>query len=204
MSAITNYATLTTAINEWSDRSYASTRTDQFIALAESEFNNTLRNYRREITDTITTDADGEATLPTDFRRMRSIRRDIAGAAPLEPVGWRALAALNPQAIAAEPVYYAISGSTLKVAPIAEDDFVLTYDAALTALSGSNATNWLITLAPLAYLFMCLSMAEAYEKNFNEAAVWKQQAMEQLETIGILSDLAQYGSGDMSLDFVTP
>lgn len=204
MTAITDYSSLTTAINDWSERSYTSARTDQFIGLAEAEFGLLLRNYRREETVTITTNSSGVASLPSDFLKLRSLTRDYAGATPLIPTSWASLIRQNPLAEAGEPIWCAISDGSVKVAPIAEDDFILVHEAKLTPLSSSNATNWLITLAPQAYLYMCLAIQEGYEKNFNEAAVWKSQSLEKLNEIGILSDTAQYGNTEMTLDMVTP
>lgn len=205
--AITNYSTLTTAINDWADRSYTSDKLQEFVALAESEFNLVpqFKTYRRETTDaTLTTDANGEATLPTGFIRMRSIVRDYSGATPLKPVGWAQLRELNPDSQTGIPIWYAISGTTLKVADVVADDFITTYETALTALTSGNETNWLITLSPLSYLFMCLAMVEGYNKNFDEAAVWKAQAMQKLAEIGIQSDLAQYGNAGIELEQVIP
>lgn len=204
MTAITDYASLTTAIGDWSERTYASTRTDQFIALAEAEFALMLRNYRREETATITTNSSGVASLPSDFLKVRSLTRDYSGAVPLIPAGWQSLINQNAYGESGEPIWFAISEGSVKVAPIAEDDFTLVYEAKLTALSSGNTTNWLITLAPQAYLYMCLATQEAFEKNFQEAAVWKAQAMEKLHDIGVLSDTAQYGNAEMTLDMVTP
>lgn len=205
--AITNYSTLTAAINDWSERSYSADKLQELVALAEAEFNLIpgFRSYRRETTDgTLTTDSSGEVSLPSGFIRMRSLVRDYAGSAPLLPVSWGTLKAMNPFAEAGVPTHYAISGTTLKVAPKAEDDFLATYETSLSALTSGNATNWLITLAPQAYLYMCLAMAEAFNKNFQEAAVWKSQATEKISDIGIQSDLAQYANAGITLEQPVP
>ena len=205
--AITNFTTLTTAVNDWAERSYSAAKLQELVALAEAEFNLIpgFRTYRRETTDaTLTTDSSGEVALPSGFLKMVTITRDYAGALPLEQTAWETLTDLNPYAEAGYPAHYAISGTTLKVAPKVEDDFIATYETSLTALTSGNETNWLITLAPHAYLYMCLAMVEAFNKNFQEAAVWKSQALEKISDIATQSDLARYGNAGVTLDFVTP
>lgn len=204
MTAITNYTTLIAAIDDWSERDYTDAQKDQFIGLAESEFNLILRSYRRVEQNTLTTDSSGEATLPAGFRSMVSIKRDYDGSAPLIPTDWRTLEALNPYALSGLPEYYAIKGTTLKVSPVAEDDFIAEMVVALSGLTSSNATNWLITLVPMAYLAMCLSAAEAFQKNFSEAATWKAQALQYLDLVGIQSDVAQFATASVVLDMPTP
>ncbi|SDG34596.1 phage adaptor protein [Pelagibacterium luteolum] len=204
MTAITNYTTLIAAIDDWSERDYTDAQKDQFIGLAESEFNLVLRSYRRVEQNTLTTNSSGEATLPSAFRSMVSLKRDLSGASPLIPTDWRTLQALNPYALAGIPEYYAIKGSTLKVSPIAEGDFIAEMAVGLAGLTSSNATNWLITLSPMAYLAMCLSAAEAFQKNFAEAATWKGQALQYLDLVGIQSDVAQYATASVTLDMPTP
>lgn len=204
MATITDYASLQTAINDWADRSDSSGTLDGYIQLAEAEFNLVLRSHRRETSATLTTDANGEVSLPAGFREMRSIVRDYSGALPLIPVSWPQLIAMNPYAEGADPIYYAIRGTTLKVAPIIEDDFIAVYEAALSGLSGSNTTNWLLTLAPQAYLFMCVAMLEGRLGQFERAAVFKSQALEILASVGIQSDLAQFGAAGIEFENAVP
>lgn len=198
--AISTYAELTAAINSWSERAYSATETDNFIALAEAGFNRILGpNYRRTTSATVNTDATGLGTLPSDFITARSLVRDVVGSTPLKQVSWDALIALNPYEIAADATHYAISGSSFQVAPITDDNFILTYDAKLAGLSASNTSNWLLTLAPDAYLFMCLAQQRAYEEDFEAAAGFEQKATSiTLEWTGA-AQVAQFGNVEMVL-----
>lgn len=203
--AIDSYTTLTTAINDWSERTYASGKTDDFISLSEAKFNRILGpNYRRATSTTVTTNSSGIATLPTGFVHMRSFTRDLLGSLPLKQVSWEALTSLNPYANADDPAWFAISGTTLKVAPVCEDDFIAVHDAKLTALSGSNASNWLLVEAPDAYLFMCLAQAEAYDKNFAEASGFEAKAVEMVEELKARDVVAQFGNVEAVPDTVMP
>ncbi len=202
--AITTYSTLVSAVNDWTDRSYSADKLLELVGLAENEFNMILRSHRRETSDTLTTDSNGEATLPSDYLKMRSITRDYSGATPLGPVGWRELIALNPTSEAGFPAFYAIRGTTLKVAPIAEDDFTIVYEQKLPALSKGNETNWLMTFSPNAYFYMTLSMAAGYDKDYGEAERFRALALQKMNEIGIQSDLAQYANAGIQLETVIP
>lgn len=208
MAQITDYASLSTAINDYAGgRSETQATLDVIIGLAESDFNlmPSIRTYRRETTDaTLTTDANGEVSLPSGFLRMRSIVRDYSGATPLIPVSWQALRDLNPYVQSGTPTHYAISGTVLKVAEIVADDFLATYETSLTGLSSGNPTNWLITLAPQAYLAMSLAYMFARMQDYQAAQAFRGQAVDILQAVGIQSDLAQYGNAQIELEQPVP
>jgi hypothetical protein len=203
--AVTTYATLTTAISSWSERAYTSGQTDEFIALAEAAFNRRLgSNYRRKVTATITTDSSGEATIPSGVIRIESLTQDLLGSVPLTQIAWNSLIALNPYAEADSAAYFAIKGTTLKVAPVTEDDFVAVYWAKLTGLSSGNTTNWLLDLAPDAYLAMCQSVQRAYEEDFQVATLYEAKANAILDELVSQGNVAEYGNTETVLAMVTP
>lgn len=203
--ALDNYTNLSTAIGTWGTRTYGTSQTDEFIQIAEDRINSRLgAQYRRETTTTLTTDSSGEVTLPTDFIGMRSIVRDVSGSEPLNPVSWRTLTVLNPYATSGDPTDYAISGTTLKVAPVAEDDFIARYWAKLGALSSLNATNWLLDLKPSVYLFYCRAAQAAFEEEEARAALFMQMGDDALDDLVAQGTVAQYGAAEMVLDQVTP
>lgn len=162
-----DYAGLKTAINEWADRGYDDTKLDEFIALAEAAIRRRLIGYRREVTDTLTTDANGEVALPSDFLGIRSI---YDGTTPYQ---WN------------------ISGSTLYVTDGASRAFDVTYFAKLPALSDDNPTNWLLDEAPDAYLFMCRAYQCAFIEDPN-APAWESRAFGILDELNVQNTVAQY------------
>jgi hypothetical protein len=203
--AVTDYATLTTAIGTWTERTYTSGQTDEFIALAEAAFNRRLgSNYRRKVTATITTDSSGEATIPSGVIRLESLTQDLLGSFPLTQLAWNALVALNPYEEADSAIYFAIKGTTLKVAPVTEDDFIAVYWAKLTGLSSGNTTNWLLDLAPDAYLAMCQSVQRAFEEDFQTAALYEAKANAILDELVSQGNVAEYGNTETVLAMVTP
>jgi len=203
--AIGTRAELHSAIDDYTDRSYSEARKDIFVANAEAKFNRRLTPTFRRITNTtLTTDSSGEATLPSGFVGLRSIVRDVVGSAPLKQVSWDALIALNPYEIADDPTHYAVKGTTLKVAPVCEDDFITEYDSTLTALTSTNSTNWLLTLAPDAYLTMCLAEEALFIRDFAGAGGLEQTAYNMIDAVVSMDLVAALGNAELQLDFVTP
>ena len=153
---------------------------------------------------TINTDASGEATLPTGFVGMTSVVRNVIGSLPLKQVSWDSLIERNPYQIGDDAGVYAINGTALKVAPVTDDDFICKFSSVLTGLSGSNTTNWLLTLAPDFYLFYGQAMAAAKYKDYGAAAGLKGEALDILDDLVSQGNVAEYGNVEMTLSMATP
>ena len=203
--ALGTYAELTTAIGTWEERTFTSTETDQFIALAEARANRKLsQDFRRRSSATLNTDADGVGTLPTGFVGLTSITRSLVGSVPMSQVSWASLIDRNPYRIGDEANVFAINGTSIMVAPVTDDDFTIQFSAVLSGLSASNTTNWLLALAPDFYLFGCQAAASAFLKDYSTAAILQAQADEILDDLVSQGNVAEYGSAEMTLNMVTP
>ncbi|RYY67717.1 MAG: hypothetical protein EOO12_00225 [Chitinophagaceae bacterium] len=199
------YAEVSAALSSWEERTFTSTETDEFIALAEAAANRRLRqDFRRRTSTTITTDASGEATLPSGFVGMTSLVRDVVGSVPLVQVSWDAAIWRNPYEVAVDANAYAINGTALKVAPVTEDTFICMFSSVLTGLSASNTTNWLLTLAPDFYLFYGQAMAAAKYKDYGTAEGLSANALAILDELVSQGNVAEYGNAEMSIAMVTP
>jgi len=199
MAAITDYATLSAAIQSWDERSHDA---DELIGLAEAEFRLHFGpHYARETSGTVSF-TSGTATLPTGYIRSLALSHATYGELDQKP-----LSAIRERRVwdaSGVPDIYAITASSIEVAPSYTGDLTFDYEAKLTGLSGSNTTNWLITNAPQAYLAMCMSMAKAKYEDFEKAALYKSQAIDTLDTLGIQSIVAQYGRAGMVIRGSTP
>lgn len=204
--ALDTYSNLSTAIGSWEERTFTSDETDEFILLAEANANLRLASdYRRRGTATITTDSSGVATLPTSFIGMSALTRDVLGSMPLTQVSVGALIGRNPYETADDAqVFSLLSATTLQVAPVTEDDFIVHYSTIVPALTGSNATNWLLTLAPHYYLFACQSAAAAKFKDYATAAMLDGKANDILDQVISQGNVAEFGNAEMTLPMVTP
>ena len=199
--AIATYSDLQSAIDDYTDRSYTMARKDIWIGNAEAKFNRKLTSsYRRMTATTLTTNSSGIATLPSGFVGLRSIVRDVVGSLPLTQVSWDALLALNPYEIGDDALYYAIYDTVLRVACVTEDNFNAIFDSKLTALSDSNTTNWLLTLAPDIYLNMCLAEEALFTRDLGAAQGLASTAMEALAEVVAMDQVAQFGNAELHLE----
>jgi hypothetical protein len=203
--ALDSYSGLSTAINTWNERSYSQAQADEFILIFEAAANRKLRqDFRRRSTGTLVTDDTGLATLPSGFVGMSSLTRDVVGSMPLKQVSWDALIQRNPYEIASDAEVYAINGMSLMVAPVVEDSFNIAYSAVLAGLSATNTTNWLLALAPDAYLFGCKAAAYAFEEDMNNAATFGAQASAIIDELVSHGNVAEYGNAEMTFELAVP
>jgi len=199
--ALGTYAELTTAIGTWDERTFTSTETDQFIRLVEARADRRLqRDYRRRYTETVNTDADGIGTIPSGFVGLQSVTRNVLGSMPLTQLSNAAFMAVNPYKLASDAEYFTlISATQFMVTPVTDDDFIVRFSKTLTALTSSNTTNWLLTLAPDFYLFGCQAQSAAYLKDYQTAAALQGQSDDILDQIVSQGNVAEFGDAEMIL-----
>lgn len=191
--SIASYSDLSTAIDDYTERSYSQARKDIFIGNAEAKFNRRITStYRANGDTTLTTDANGEVTLPSGFVGFRALKRDANGVSPLVGVSYAALLDMNPYAESGEPVFYAVNGTTLKVAPVYQGDFLATYATTLTPLSGTNASNWLLLLAPDVYLMACLAEEKMFTNDYQMADGLYGRALSMLDEVVAQDQVGQF------------
>jgi len=105
--------------------------------------------------------------VPTDFLEMRTIQ--VTGDS-----GWQ-LEYLTPGDLrnryktttTGVPKYFTLVGSTIEFAPAPGGSYTMemVYYKAIAALSGTNATNWMLTNNPDLYLYGSLMEAMPFTKN---------------------------------------
>jgi len=172
-----NYTDLVAAVAAWTHRSDLTTQMDNFIALAEVEFNRRLRCRDMESAIASTALVNGAFALPADFLAMKYLQADTSPPATLTVTTAEFLA---DQAVLADaPICYAITGSDVVCWP-SGGSVKGVYYARIPTLSSGSPTNWLMTKYPDAYLFGVLT----------QAAVWMRDAaldaMAAQRTSGIL------------------
>lgn len=156
--AITNFATLKTALADWSDQGTSlDSYLEDFITLTTDGFNygsqamSPLR-VREMVAVTSLAPTAGACTLPTDYLEYRrvveeaSIRRDLRYIAPT------AVEQAYADRAGGLACDFTIIGSSLLMFPVSSNDIELTYYQKIPALSSGNTTNWLLTKHPTLYL----------------------------------------------------
>lgn len=213
--AINTYATLVTAVENWLARDDLTDRVPEFITLAEAKFNRVLIHPGMETRSTAVIDTASDEpeflSLPSDFQSMRSVRLSgVTGKPRLEFLSQTQMAdyRYSTDNVTGQPVYYSIMGSEIELAPTPNDDYTLemVYRAYIPALTASNTTNWLLTLAPDLYLYGALLEAAPHIKEDERLAVWGQAVstvIDQLNTLGERQSV-NAGSSSITLPGVTP
>jgi hypothetical protein len=194
--AITNYTELLAAVARWLARDDLTDRIPEFIALFEAKANRTLRCTQMETRATAEVDTTSDEpefiALPGDFQTMRRIRLSgVAGKPALECVSQLQADDIRYclRDISGQPQYFTIFGDELELIPTPNDDFEIemVYRANLDALSDSNAENWLLSIAPDAYLYGALLEAAPYSKDDERVPLWAAALSNALDALNSLS-----------------
>jgi hypothetical protein len=216
--AINTYATLVSAATEYLARDQDATliaRIPDFITLAEAKFNRVLLHPKMEVRSTTTIDTGSSepefVSLPSDFQTMRRVRlSSVTGKPRLQFMSQTQLDdyRYSTDNVTDQPVYFAIVGDEMELAPTPNDDYTLemVYRANIPALTASNTTNWLLTLAPDLYLYGTLLESAPYLKEDERLAVWGaavQTTIDQLNTHGERQGV-NAGPSDITLPGVVP
>lgn len=160
---ITNYTELQAAVSNWANRTDLSSRIPEFIALCEADMQVRCKLVDFEGVATIVI-TSGSGSLPADYSGARSLYWDGNLDRPLSYVPPAQFDALRNES-GGSPTYYTIRGTSLLVDQNATGNVVMTYKAQFTPLSGSVATNTLLTRFPDAYLYGSLIHLCGYVKD---------------------------------------
>lgn len=163
------WAELQTAVQDFLNNTVQidATRAKQCIAFAERRFNRILRTPEMEDAVSAST-TGGTITLPTDFLAMRAAYLSTDPKTLLEQVSFAQLRAMYSAAATGQPQNYALqSGNEMVFGPSPDSTYtvVINYYKSIPALSGSQATNWLLTSHPDIYLYASLLHAEFFGWN---------------------------------------
>lgn len=203
--AIGTYDELQAAVANWLARDDLTDRIPEFITLAEAKFNRELRSNRMETRSTalvnMASDEPEFIALPSDFQTMRRIRLNgVDGKPRLEfKNGTQAdeyrTAVANT---AGRPKYFTIMGDELELIPTPDEAYTLemVYRANL-ALSDDAPTNWLLTLAPDAYLYGALLESAPYIKEDERINTWSAGMKYAMDGLNSLAMDQAYGSGPL-------
>lgn len=211
MATITDYASLVAAVTEYLARDQDTTLIDRipsFVQLAEAKFNRNLfvRQMETRATATIDTGSAGPEfiSLPSDFQSMRRIRLSSVDGKPsltfysgTQMDEYR----YSTSNVAARPRYFTIFGDEIELAPTPDANYTveMVYRKNVPALTSSNTTNWLLTLAPDLYLYSALLESAPYTKEDERIAVWGSGAKSALDDLNGLGMMSTFNAGPMTV-----
>lgn len=179
--SITSYATLKSAVFNFSGRDDLSESFDTFLQMAEEYiYHNEDQPLRTQDIITTTTLATVAGTnsvaLPSNFLGILSIlivdggiKRELVNTSP---------AALNRNGEQGKPCKYAIDSSIVfDYIPDGAYDLEVTYYQQPLALDTTNTTNAILTKYPSIYLFGCLSAVNDLSGESQDSEAYYQKMM---------------------------
>lgn len=172
--ALANYTDLQASIADFLNRDDLTTQIPDFIKMAESVLNRTMRHWRME--DRVTAVLNTQYTsLPTNF--IEPVRMILTGdkVSAVELVGALEISQLRADAndTKGRPRNYAILDQSIEVFPTPDQDytFEMVYVETLPPLA-SNTTNWLLDEYPEAYLYGSLVHSAPYLQEDARLQTW--------------------------------
>src|SRR5512139_596585 len=201
--SITTYSELQSAVGGWLGRGDLATNYADFIALAESEFNRSLRTRQMMVTQSSSPSTAGQFSLPTDYLTWRNVVWTGSPRAVLEYLDPQMFDAINPTQSAGVPSHFSILGTTdsvgvVKATPVSTTAIDFTYYQKITALSTSNTSNWLLSAHPDLYLAGALTEAYAFQKDYDQASLWKSRRDDLISQINTLDQRTRGPSAIMA------
>jgi len=187
--ALTNYTTLKASIANWLNRSDLTDEiADDFIKLAEADFNSKLRVRKMVAQTSFTIDSETEA-LPTGFLQVRDIY--ILNGNTKVPLTYTTPSQMDSTvgtSTTGLPNSFTILGDTFRFSPKPDASYTayINYYKSFDALSDTTTTNYILTTHPAIYLYGSLFHAANFLGGINPQQVqtWQQMfatAMERLE-----------------------
>ena len=185
--AIGNYTQLQTAVANWLDRDDLTDRIPEFITLAEARMNRVLRLRLMESKYTASTvAAQRNYNLPTGYVQMRNFQINTSPITPLQYVSPEIYDRLWGGSTGGTPQFYTIITNEIQLGPVPGSVLTLEmlFYKKITALSGTNTTEQMLTDNPDIYLYGALLEAEPFIMNDERVALWGkgfQQAVADLQ-----------------------
>ena len=173
--AISTYSELQTAVANWLDRDDLTDRIPEFIALAEARFNRVLRLRSMEAKYTANTVASQRnLALPTGYIQMHNFQVNTSPLTTLSYVTPEIYDRLWGGSTGGTPKFYTILANEVSFGPIPGSvmEVEMLFYKKFDNLSGSVATNWLITNAPDIYLYGSMLEAEPFIMNDERVPLW--------------------------------
>jgi hypothetical protein len=200
--ALSTYTELKASVADWLNRTDLTSVIPDFIALAEAQIERTLRTRQMIVRATASIDTEYSA-VPADFLETKSIKLNTNPVTALTFESVDALDSLKSTTYisAGKPQYFSIVGGQVRVLPVPDSTYTaeLIYYAKLSKLSGSNATNWLLTQAPDVYLYGSLMQAAPYLKDDSRVAVWAAIYTRGLEELQVADDRGATSGGSIMM-----
>lgn len=181
-----NYTTLQALIADYLHRADLTDKIPNFIRLAEANMARELSIRENETSVTGLT-VDGYADLPADFGNLTKVT--------IEEAGSTVILSYTQRAIDTTPSYsYTLDSGRLRIAG-PDQAYTLHYIPALSNLSDTITTNWLLTNAPDLYLYASALEGAKYIRDESEMAKLSGMLPSLIDSVRRLSERKAQPSG---------
>jgi hypothetical protein len=193
--ALSNYTELQASIADTLNRDDLTTVIPDFIRLAEAQLNRVVRHWRME--DRVIATVDSQYTaLPANFLEPIRMIKTSGKLEVLENGGALEISKLREAAndTSGIPRIYVILDQSFELFPKPDSDITLelAYYEEIPRLS-SNATNWLLTYYPDAYLYGSLLHSASYLQEGNRIQEWGALYQAAISAINQDGERAKHG-----------
>ena len=192
--ALATYSDLQASVGAWLNRSDLTAVIPDFISIAEAYHSRDLRLRKQITTTTLLTVANVRGvSLPADFLALENISILASPERQLTYATVEQLDSVYPNAgTTGEPSLYTIEADQILFGATPDSIYSvsLLYFAKFPALA-ANATNWLLTNHPTAYLYASLEQGCIYLKDKSGASEFKALYEQIVKDLQIQDDNAQ-------------
>ena len=201
--ALANYSDLKTSIANWLNRSdLTSEIAEDFIVLAEKDFNSKLRIRKMNATNSSFTINAETVALPTGFLQVRDFYILQGGVKyPLQYITPAQMDQIRGGSTSGMPETFTILGDNFRFAPTPSSSYtgVLNYYKEFDPLTTSNTTNYILTNHPAIYLYGSLYHAANFLGGVEPRQVqqWQQMYVTALERLERNDREDQYGNAPL-------
>ena len=196
--SLASYSELKSAVADFLNRQDLTATIPTFIALAEARMLRRLRTRDMRTVNSAFSISAYRNALPTDFLEQIGCR--ITSVSPSKPLTYRtpeeaAKLLFQYGDVTGQPEWFTIEGGYLGAIRQPSTTFTaeLIYYARPAALSDSNASNWLLSKHPDAYLYGTLLHSAPYLKSDERIDVWRSLYSEVIEDILLEDQRSQVG-----------
>lgn len=195
MPTITNYATLSTAITDFTHRSDLASFVDYFIQGAQEDIHkdifdknegNAIKAMEAAFTPAAI-DGSGHFAVPSDYLSLKNMEVTVGqNLFELTEKGIQWIYGNYPKrAPDGIPAYVAREGSNFIFGPYPDSAYTIQgyYYQLAPLLSGSQTTNWIVLKAPMLLLAACMRRAKQYLQHLDVVAYWQGEYDKGIDTL---------------------
>ena len=199
--AISDYASLQTAMTSWALRSDLTSLYPDFITLGEAKINRRLRIRSMETALSLTcTPGTATIALPARYVQMKSIYIDADPKVKLILVTPEQRIFERPYSQNARSRVFSVEGDYIYLAPIpnSSDNLSILYYQRFAPFSASSDTNWLLTNSPNTYVFGALYASALMTGNDN-GQKWLAAFMGSVTALNDADKSDRYSGGALTM-----